>query len=920
MKKLTINRVASAGLKAGRRGYLSLAAGIFLAIFLVSSLCLAAQGLFLRQRERVWERVGKANAFLLDNRDYTDADLLAPGFYDRVGHLTVTAEATGSGQYLGWYDETARELMNRRCLSGRLPEKAGELAAESGALAALRLEDAQVGEPVTLALTPIDGREETREFTLVGVLYDQTEAMNPSSWFFTDGTVLSFPSLLVSEEEKPFATGRAAVHRALALKKGASLLQAALYEESGNRYVRAMFFVSGSGEVTFGSNLIADFGDTQTISSLIILAWLGVALILSACVAIAGAMESQLARKREEIGLLRAVGATRRQIRRIFGRESWILALFLSPLAVGAGCLFAFVLSRLAPERIAFRPSAYVLLPIAAVSALVILLAANLPLRRASRIMPMSVLRDTELLRRGRRIRPRKRFDPARLLAGRQFLLHPTRQAGSMLLVGLMVGVAALSVMGAFFVGHNVWSVDQAPAFTLRLSDGWEHGRFAADFNENGITAQDLAQLRALPHIARSEETYSLSVILEAEEGRPVEYLVNGADFMRSPQLLTREQFLVLAQEEAARQGLLPAGEDNWEAAVEDMRAAQDVLSTDRPLFTDSLYALSLSEADLAGSIVEGRIDWQALNEGREVLVYAPDIYRRLTRNGMSVHYGRSLQGYELVARNGYYYPGQTLTLAQLVSTVDIEEEGFSFGDLPYEEAYAAYSACRIYRTQVKVGAVLGGDALSRTLGLYGGCLLTTTRGLRALGLEMGQPEHVDLYLDEDVDEETEEYLRGRVRLVSQRDPLATFQDRIEWARSMQEENRTTVLVLAVIAVLFFSVSVAMITGGVSRRVRADSRMIGTLRAVGADERVLGKLYGGGVLASVVGGLVIGALMWGGLWLSGAVTGLTWSERLLSGAVGAAFAALCLGACLLTLRLSVREISLRSIVENIREL
>ena len=43
MKKLTINRVASAGLKAGRRGYLSLAAGIFLAIFLVSSLCLAAQ-------------------------------------------------------------------------------------------------------------------------------------------------------------------------------------------------------------------------------------------------------------------------------------------------------------------------------------------------------------------------------------------------------------------------------------------------------------------------------------------------------------------------------------------------------------------------------------------------------------------------------------------------------------------------------------------------------------------------------------------------------------------------------------------------------------------------------------------------------------------------------------------------------------
>ena len=50
-----------------------------------------------------------------------------------------------------------------------------------------------------------------------------------------------------------------------------------------------------------------------------------------------------------------------------------------------------------------FSPRPMLLLPMAALSMAVIWLSSSLPLRRAARIMPMSVLRDTELLRRAKR-------------------------------------------------------------------------------------------------------------------------------------------------------------------------------------------------------------------------------------------------------------------------------------------------------------------------------------------------------------------------------------------------------------------------------------------------------------------------------------------------------------------------------------
>ena len=63
MKRLTYNRLAGAGLRAHGRQYVSLGLSVFLSVYLVASLCVAASGLFQKQRDNAALRVGYLNAF-----------------------------------------------------------------------------------------------------------------------------------------------------------------------------------------------------------------------------------------------------------------------------------------------------------------------------------------------------------------------------------------------------------------------------------------------------------------------------------------------------------------------------------------------------------------------------------------------------------------------------------------------------------------------------------------------------------------------------------------------------------------------------------------------------------------------------------------------------------------------------------------
>lgn len=94
-----------------------------------------------------------------------------------------------------------------------------------------------------------------------------------------------------------------------------------------------------------------------------------------------------------ELGMLRAVGMSRRQVRRMVRHESIITALIGAGLGIAAGLgLAAAVASAFADEGLSFAVPAGALVTLVAVATVAGVLAAILPARRASRLDPLAAL------------------------------------------------------------------------------------------------------------------------------------------------------------------------------------------------------------------------------------------------------------------------------------------------------------------------------------------------------------------------------------------------------------------------------------------------------------------------------------------------------------------------------------------------
>ena len=75
MKKLTYSTMAAARLRANKRQYMSLVLGIFLSIFLISTLVLSAWGIYQAELQKRYDRVGYLDMVILDNAIATEEDI-----------------------------------------------------------------------------------------------------------------------------------------------------------------------------------------------------------------------------------------------------------------------------------------------------------------------------------------------------------------------------------------------------------------------------------------------------------------------------------------------------------------------------------------------------------------------------------------------------------------------------------------------------------------------------------------------------------------------------------------------------------------------------------------------------------------------------------------------------------------------------
>lgn len=873
MKKLTVGRMALARLRANRKSYAALALGIFLSVFLVSALCLCLYGVYLAQQERQYRQTGYLDLFDLDNPSRSDREIEDLGYFDRLGHIYVAGTVNDTSYYLGYGDETGIALVNYRLIEGRMPEKAGEIAMEQSVLVSIA-EEAALGDTLDLTVTPVDGVEETRQFTLVGILEEKAGYFQPSniSIAYYDNPVTSFPAILLSQQEPGFATGRLAVHRVMRLKKGASM-QAALLAYNRGGYEH-LFYINASGEVLDGySN---DWGSILYIRddfflSLLFTGLLAAALLIGCCVGIAGSMEGLLSRREEEIGILRAVGATKRQIRRIFGRESLVLAAVTAPAAIACGCGVTALLAWRLPEQLVFRASPWLLLPIAVLSVAVVLLSGYLPLRRAAEKMPMGVLRDTGLLRRAAKLRSRTRFRPARLLAARSLRFHPGRQAGAFLLTLLML-LSAGMMMEALGADVDIFTTD---THSFSVSAPWGSmfwSSFVTVNPSHTMTWRDVARLERLPGVDRVE--------------------------------VECRQELTLVREGDSCYFIGPTG-----AREDEIRQFQAVLETDQPL--EPMLPICASSAFTPEFLEECApgVDVAALDAGREVIVVAPTWWEFRREDGSGYGYMAAEAEHPqdtMVSSNDYFYPGQTLSVAQFSATrSDSDELDLSLVDTR--------------RLSLTVGAVC--DYIERAdfwIRPPGVLLLTTVQGMRSMGFATDGIVEVKIYTEGTLTREAEERLELSINAVAGRSDETQVTNRLEYARQLAAAREQMMLLFGCISLVFFSTAVGLIVSGVTRQLRTDERTIGMLRAVGAEEKTLAACYSLPVTGSILLAALtsLGIMVWVHFWLVNSIP-----VQLPAVAAGVViFAAVCWGTCQAMLRLRVRELTRRSIIDEIREL
>ena len=395
-----------------------------------------------------------------------------PGVDVAAGDITDTAQIMGDdgkplgdGPYFGsGFDARvpgAEKLTPFRLGEGRWAAAPGEVVIDQGSA---EKADYAVGDRITVAT-----RGEAREFEVVGI-----------------ATFADVKSLGTAT----FAVFDLAAAQDLFDKAGSYdriLVSGKLDHGPAGTVVR-----SAAADDRFDLEGLKSFVD---ILRTILLAFAGVALLVGAFT-IFNALSIAIAQRTRELGLLRMVGASRRQVRRMVLLEALAIGLGASALGIGAGLLLATGLEGLFTSMGLSLPIAGMSLSGGTVIAALIvglgvtLAAALLPARRATKVAPVAALREAgdavsrvrlpgRLLRwvTGLVGRPSARLGgSAGRLARTNAMRHPGRTAAtaSALLIGVAL-VTAVTVVAKGLQDVSAGSLERRVQATavVASADGW---------------------------------------------------------------------------------------------------------------------------------------------------------------------------------------------------------------------------------------------------------------------------------------------------------------------------------------------------------------------------------------------------------------------------------------------------------------
>ncbi|MDE5604724.1 MAG: ABC transporter permease [Eubacterium sp.] len=912
-KKLTINALAGSNLKTRKKQYAIMFVGIILAMVFSSSIVLylfSSNETYLAQaKEKYGAQDGIVYSYNNDESVFRkakeDGAITDYGLGHIIGYAYVSDDEANMGMSVGWLEDKAKEISHQSLLEGEYPTKENEIAVEKAALFKLGI-DAKVGDEITLKIKTQSNDEyfNTKEKTykLVGILNNKKS--NIQNEFWNENNCVDVPAAFVANGTKTELGGKeklVAYMNSDMVNRSYENSVWSYLEEHGCRFVQTCI-----DELSTLSSL-SSFSSISENSYLMIVIVL--VLVFASCIAIINSFNTNLKERKKQIGMMRAVGTTKRQIIQIFGREAFIISLICVPVSIALSYGIVWGIVSLSSENAVMTKSVFVLPACAVVCLVVTMLASLLPLLSAAKITPMQAIRDIDNTRKmkTKKIKSKKNFNVPSHLAKRNLTFYK----GGLIAVSVILSITIVFSCLCFFSLADIYGNIGTIGKDYEISS---LGASSSEFVNygGGMSNADKQNIEAMPYVAKAYGEKSVVSIVEVNEITKFHKA-----FLRMQSVFNDGNLDDLTYENY---------EEKWYSEyTEEYLDTKKEFGFKNEIVPVDLFGQETEDLEILKKYVsDGEIHMNKIASGDEVVLVAPNKVKkaiRIDKDGFG--FGDYCDdetitpGYQVVFEGeNPYKVGDTLELTTVVCNEDTEEY-------------------KTYKKKTTIGAIITPSDLDKAIekenvhcGSHGFSFFTSIAGINNF-CENVKYENIDVYADRELDDETDKLLTDSLTEIT--DKYGGF-IRSDYAHQKNQQQLLFEIFVSVLSIIVvgFTVCASIVNNTLTASIREKKKTIGTLRAVGASESDIVISFIKQLLSVFKWGYGIGFGLFGVIYLAlyalfkyQQINKITFAESFylsFSPWITITFCIILFGICSINLWLKIRKEMKNSIIDNIREL
>ena len=865
---LTVNKIALGNLKTRKKQYTVMIIGIILAMIFSSSSILFVSCIKSSNDELKKIKLGSQD-YVISNVNDDDINRLKQEYglkdyypYETLGYAYNGEEKFEKGVSVAKLDESARDYFYLSFVSGGFPQNEGEIAIEESALSLIK-KDAVLGDKIELDFMVQNGgnyleKPIKKEYKLVGIVNDKrANALEISSGDDPLLDLQNFPAAYVSEAEKIEPGGKA--------RTDIFVFQKNFGKNEYDKLLQANADIEHIYVIPTTSYYSLNGGYSSAENTAIVGAIFACIFFVASSVAIINSFTANLNDRKKQIGMLKTVGATSRQIINIYGREAFIIALATMPVSILISYLALKLLTGFIKDVFIFSPKPYIIALCCAVSLLTVLLSAFIPLLGASRVSPMQSIRNVEYsykLKR-RKIKSSRQFNSSKLIAKRSLIFKRGRGAvvSVLLIVVILASGFSTKILYAMFGDNYIQPFD----YTISV---FNNGYYTKNYNfasDAGYSENDKRDILLNPYIKEAYASRGVFALINKKEFSDYDRTFCYQDGNISVFDINHNDDLLRKLTKENCNELLGS---KYTEDYEEIKSRFGISNELMPVYLNGIDSGSFEI--FKKWLVDGKINMDKLLSGEEVVLVAPQkscfVVSEQNLSGKTYYtYGagdfQSLPANVNVLLSGDidYAVGDELDLSVFSTEKNPDSDGY--GNIPLPDDLKKTDKT------VKIGAICtvgteaenGADIYEYFHYTESGIYLFCSNNLIEQICPGTRYTYITLNANGEIDDDKDEKI---VKFLEQLNPDTRFSSYIRSNFELENEQKNNEAIAAIVylsvLVLFLSICSSLINNSLTAQIRAEKRQIGTLRAVGASMREIVRAYILQLISMLSKGTVIG--------------------------------------------------------------